>query len=52
MKLFDELHGEGQTIILVTHEPEIAAHCHRVIRMKDGRVAEDVIQQRANSIQA
>lgn len=52
MKLFDELHAEGQTIILVTHEADIAAHCQRVIRMKDGRVAEDIFQERVSFAQA
>lgn len=41
MGLFDELHNEGHTIIIVTHEAEIAQHCHRVVRLQDGRVAED-----------
>jgi putative ABC transport system ATP-binding protein len=41
MQLFDELHEEGQTIIMVTHEPDVAAHCNRVIRLEDGKVAED-----------
>jgi putative ABC transport system ATP-binding protein len=41
MKLFDELHEQNQTIIIVTHEPEIANHCHRIIRLEDGHVAED-----------
>jgi putative ABC transport system ATP-binding protein len=41
MDLFDQLHDGGQTIIMVTHEPDIAAHCERVIRLDDGRVAED-----------
>ncbi len=41
MKLFDELHAQNQTIIIVTHEPEIADHCHRIIRLEDGHVAED-----------
>ena len=45
MALFDQLHGEGQTIIIVTHEPDIAAHCHRTIRLSDGRVASDVRQE-------
>lgn len=41
MVLFDELHSEGQTIIMVTHEADIAAHCRRVVRLQDGEVAED-----------
>jgi len=45
MQLFDELHSEGHTIIMVTHEAEIAAHCHRVIEMKDGRIHQDKTNQ-------
>ncbi|MGY6553298.1 MAG: ABC transporter ATP-binding protein [Wenzhouxiangella sp.] len=41
MALFDELHQSGQTIIIVTHEPEIAAHCHRIVRLRDGLVEYD-----------
>lgn len=41
MALFDELHTEGQTVIVVTHEDEIAQHCHRVVEMKDGIIAHD-----------
>jgi len=41
MQLFDELHTEGQTLIVVTHEDEIAQHCHRVVEMKDGRIFSD-----------
>ena len=41
MKLFDELHKQNQTIIIVTHEPDIANHCLRIIRLEDGHVAED-----------
>ncbi|PCI74810.1 MAG: macrolide ABC transporter ATP-binding protein [SAR86 cluster bacterium] len=41
MQLFDELHAEGHTLIVVTHEDEIAKHCHRVVEMKDGRVFND-----------
>jgi putative ABC transport system ATP-binding protein len=41
MSLFDQLHQRGNTIILVTHEPDIALHAHRVIRLLDGQVASD-----------
>ena len=42
MKLFDKLHREGQTIIMVTHEEDIAAHAQRVIRMQDGEIISDL----------
>ena len=42
MALIDELHSEGQTVIIVTHEPDIAAHCQRVIRLEDGDIASDL----------
>ena len=41
MHLFEKLHAEGNTIILVTHEPEIAARAHRVITIRDGRIESD-----------
>jgi putative ABC transport system ATP-binding protein len=41
MNLFARLHEQGNTIILVTHEPDIAAHAHRVIRLRDGKVEKD-----------
>ena len=41
MALFDRLHGSGNTIILVTHEPDIAAHAHRIIHIRDGMVEKD-----------
>lgn len=44
MALFDELHKEGQTLIVVTHEPDIAAHCQRSVRLADGRVLSDTLQ--------
>ena len=41
MALFDALHSDGQTVVVVTHEPHIAAHCRRTIRLGDGRIVED-----------
>jgi putative ABC transport system ATP-binding protein len=42
MTLFSKLHQSGNTIVLVTHEADIAAHAHRVVHIKDGRVEKDV----------
>jgi putative ABC transport system ATP-binding protein len=42
MALFDALHAEGQTVLLVTHEQDIADHCHRSVRLVDGRIVEDI----------
>ena len=44
MAVFSRLHGGGNTIILVTHEADIAAHAHRVIYVRDGQVEKDVKQ--------
>jgi putative ABC transport system ATP-binding protein len=44
MALFDALHVDGHTLILVTHESEIAAHCHRTIALHDGRIVRDQLQ--------
>ncbi len=50
LALFDELHQEGQTIIMVTHEDEVASHCQRVIRLSDGQVIEDYYNDKNTSI--
>jgi putative ABC transport system ATP-binding protein len=42
MAVFDRLHANGNTIILVTHEPDIAAYAHRVVHIRDGQVEKDV----------
>lgn len=41
MQLFDEIHANGNTVVLVTHEEDIAAHAHRIIRLRDGVVESD-----------
>jgi putative ABC transport system ATP-binding protein len=46
MQLFDALHQNGNTIILVTHENDIAMHAHRAIRLLDGQVASDEITRK------
>jgi predicted ABC-type transport system involved in lysophospholipase L1 biosynthesis ATPase subunit len=41
MEVFRELHEGGRTIVLVTHDPAIAAHCDRVARLEAGRIVTD-----------
>jgi putative ABC transport system ATP-binding protein len=43
MALFDEVHRSGQTVVVVTHEPDIAAHCRRTLRVSDGKIVEDTV---------
>lgn len=45
MKLFAEIHRKGNTLIIVTHEVDIAKHAHRIIRLKDGEVESDKINE-------
>ena len=45
MALFDELHAQGQTVMVVTHEPDIAAHCRRTVRIGDGKVVSDTVNE-------
>lgn len=42
MGLFDEIHAKGNTVILVTHEEDIAEHAHRIIRLRDGVIESDI----------
>ncbi|HEX9631550.1 MAG TPA: ABC transporter ATP-binding protein [Gemmatimonadales bacterium] len=46
MAVFDQLHGAGQTIVLITHERDIAAHAHRAIHLMDGQVELDEITRK------
>ncbi len=45
MALFDQIHRAGNTIVLVTHEPDIAQHAHRIVRLRDGLVESDKINE-------
>ena len=47
MALIDQVHDTGQTVIMVTHEPDIAAHCQRIIHLADGRIDSDEKQESA-----
>ena len=49
LALFDELHNDGQTIVVVTHEPDVAAHGQRIVRLKDGKVVEDRRNERGRT---
>jgi putative ABC transport system ATP-binding protein len=43
--LFKQLHAEGQTVVIVTHDPGVAANCRRQVRLHDGRIAEDTTRE-------
>jgi putative ABC transport system ATP-binding protein len=45
MSLFEEIHKAGNTVILVTHEQDIAMHAHRIIRLRDGLVESDIANE-------
>jgi len=51
MQLFEEIHKKGNTIILVTHEPDIAAHAHRIVKLKDGFIESDALNPSIQRIQ-
>jgi putative ABC transport system ATP-binding protein len=42
MEIFERLHEQGNTIVIVTHEPDIAEHAHRIVRLRDGLVEHDI----------
>lgn len=46
MSLFDELNSDDQTILIVTHENEVARHAKRVVKMRDGKIEEELVQQK------
>ena len=50
MNLFDEIHAAGNTVILVTHEEDVAMHANRIIRLRDGVVESDVRKEVIKSV--
>lgn len=52
MNLFDEIHKKGNTIILVTHEEDIARHAHRIIRLRDGEIESDTVNENPVKVSA
>jgi putative ABC transport system ATP-binding protein len=49
MALFDNLHGQGNTILLVTHEHDVAEYAHRIVHIRDGKVAYDEVTARGKA---
>ncbi|MCL4137494.1 UNVERIFIED_CONTAM: hypothetical protein GTU68_049292 [Idotea baltica] len=45
MELFEDIHASGNTIIMVTHEEDIAQYAHRIIRLRDGLVESDIVNE-------
>jgi putative ABC transport system ATP-binding protein len=51
MDLFDQLHKKGNTIVMVTHEDDIAQYAHRIIRLRDGIVESDTINKNVRKVE-
>ena len=52
MRLIDDIHKKGNTIILVTHEEDIARYAHRIIRLKDGYIESDLVNTEKINMEA
>ena len=52
MALIEDIHAKGNTIILVTHEEDIAKHAHRIVRMRDGLIESDTLNKKITSVKA
>lgn len=52
MGLIEDIHAKGNTIILVTHEEDIAQHAHRIVRMRDGLIESDTLNKKVTSVKA
>lgn len=51
MDLFDQLHKKGNTIVVVTHEDDIAKYAHRIIRLRDGVVESDIVNENVRKVE-
>lgn len=52
MTLFEQIHRAGNTVILVTHEQDIAMHAHRIVRLRDGLIESDMVNNEVVSVMA
>jgi len=50
MAILEKLHGQGHTIVLVTHDSDIAAYAHRLVRIADGRITSDELQEKGEAV--
>lgn len=50
MAIFEKIHAAGNTVILVTHEPDISEHAHRIIRLRDGNIESDLMNENIVSV--
>jgi putative ABC transport system ATP-binding protein len=51
MYIFDQLHKKGNTIVMVTHEDDIAQYAHRIIRLRDGLIESDTINTNVRKVE-
>ena len=52
LRVFEDLHGQGMTIIMVTHDDKIADRCERIVRLKDGLIETDTVLRRRSAVSA
>ena len=50
MKLFEDIHNNGNTLVVVTHEEDIASYTHRIVRMRDGLVESDKLNENIRKV--